>query len=288
MQITTEINSNTTLNANNGEIAMQIATQNTSPAICVGSADKVHAAPIAVTPTCDDVRSRVDALIAERRAWEFGAYVTSNKQLYAILQKCYQLYFDLRGMDKEVKAARATLNDLMEQKGNKCNQGTHMLTKIAKFVFDGFDRRRVSAYGLVLRAALEGDTLPADIPAFITNGGGVEQIRRSKSKTALTAKQKAALGKTAVEEKQLAVIDSATLAATASNASAGDDLVAIVTMQADGSFVVRQLITNKSVVNAALVCAYSASKVVGKTDKQSMQAANDDKAIDDLINEAAA
>jgi hypothetical protein len=272
----------------NVTVETNVVVQNDRSAIAVNAADKVHVAPIAVTPSVAEVRSRVAALIAERKEWEVGAYVASNTQLYAILAKCYQLYFDVRGTDAESRAARKALNEEIQNRGYRFNEGTHTLNKITKCVFDGVDRRRVSAYALVLRAAIDDATNPSDIPAFITNGGGVEQIRRRKSLNAVSPKQKAELGKLSVAAKQIAVINSPTLAAVAPDASAGDNLVAIVTMQADGSFVVRQLITNKSVVNAALACAYSVAKSVVKNDKQSQQAANDAKAIEELISSAAA
>ena len=90
-QVETFITTTTTTTnaANNGEatmsqIATEIATvetnvvvQNDKSTIAVNVADKVHVAPIAVTPSVAEVRSRVAALIAERKAWEVGAYVAS-------------------------------------------------------------------------------------------------------------------------------------------------------------------------------------------------------------------
>lgn len=270
-----------TKNATNAAVA-------TTAAIAVGKNDKVtvaanDAAKDAVRPV--DIRTRIEQLVAERETWQHGVYVKSNEQLYALLGKCYALYFDLRGNDKEAKAARAVLEDEISKKRYHFNEGTHMLTKLVKFVFDGIDRRRVSAYSLVLREALAKDKKAHEIAAFITAGGGVEEIRRSKSGNAKTSAQKAALGKQAVAEKQLATFSSDTLAVLAQNAgkSVGDELVAVIAQQADGSFVVRALVSSNTALNAAMVCAYSATKAVVKNDS----AANDDKALDELINDAA-
>jgi hypothetical protein len=253
--------------------------------VTVGLTDKVHAAPAtpaAVAPV--DVRTRIKQLIAERKVWQDGAFAKSNVELYALLGKCYALYFDLRGNDKDTKAAREVLNNEIAEKGYSFSEGTHGLTRLVKYVFEGIDRRRVSAYSLVLREAVAQNIKAEGIPAFITQGGGVEEIRRSKSKTAKTAKQKAELGKQAVAEQQFATFSSDTLAVLAQQAgrSAGDDLVAVVTLQADGSFVVKALVSSTTALNAARVSAYSA--IVAKGDK----AANDEKAqLDDLLNDAA-
>jgi hypothetical protein len=152
----------------------------------------------------------------------------------------------------------------------------------------GVDRRRVTAYSLVLREALSKKLKAEDIAAFITRGGGVEEIRRSKSTTAKTPAQKAELGKAAVGGEQLAVVSGVKLAEKIDVANVGNDLVAIVTQQADGSLIVRALVHSQSVLNAALACAYSASKVVVENDTANKVAANDDKARDALIATAAA
>ena len=239
------------------------------------------ATPAAVAPV--DVRTRIAALIAERKVWQHGAFVKCNVELYALLGKCYAFYFELRGNDKDAIAARAVLNAELAEKAYSFSEGTHNLTRLVKYVFEGVDRRRVSAYSLVLREALAQKVKADGIPAFITQGGGVEEIRRSKSKTAKTPKQKAALGKEAVAKQELATFSSDTLAVLALQAgkSVGDDLVAVLTQQADGSFVVKALVSSKTVLSAAMVSAYSAT--VAKPDK----AANDDKALDDLIKDAA-
>jgi hypothetical protein len=267
--------------------AASTVVQNDIPTFKVSSNDKVHiAGKEANTAKPISVTTRVMALVKERKAWEHGAYVVSNNQLYAILDKCYAFYFDLRGNEKEAKAARAELDDVICKKGYSFKEDAHTLTKLVKFVFDGVDRRRVSAYSLVLRAALFDKIAVGGIPAFITAGGGVEQIRRRKSGAAMSPKQKAELGKQTVSANNLAVISSPALQALADDASEGDSLIAVVTVQADGSLVVRALVNNKSVLTAALACAYSKSKSVVQNDKLNAKAANDDKSVEDMINDA--
>jgi hypothetical protein len=270
--------------------AVVVQNDTVAPAtIVVGLNDSVKVAPAntaAVTPA--DVRTRIAELIAERKVWQHGAFVKSNVELYALLDKCYAFYFDVRGNDKDAKAAREVMNAEIAAKGYRFNEGTHGLTRLVKYVFEGFDRRRVSAYSLVLREALTQKKKAGEIPAFITQGGGVEEIRRRKSPTAKTPQQKVELGKQAVSGEQLAVVSGGKLAEKIDIANVGNDLVAIVTQQADGSLIVRALVKSQSVLNAALACAYSASKVVVETDNTNKAAANDDKALDVAIKAAAA
>ena len=230
---------------------------------------------------------RIEQLIVEREVWEQGVVRTTNEQLYALLAQCYALYGEMCTGTTAAKALRDALDALIAMKGYSFNKGTHTITRIVKCVF-GVDRRRVSAYSLVLREALTQKLAANAIAAFISSKGGVEEIRRSKSATAKTPAQKAALGKAAVGGEQLAVVSGVKLAEKIDVAKVGNDLVAIVTQQADGSLVVRALVHSQSVLNAALACAYSANKGVVQNDTANKEAANDDSAKAALITAAAA
>ena len=103
-----------------------------------------------------DARDYFVKLVAEREGWEQNAYKTSNDQLYALLQKCYQFYVDMSKGTVAADGLRVGLNAYIGDKGYKFTSATHSLTKIVKCVF-GVDRRRVSAYSIALRAALTGN-----------------------------------------------------------------------------------------------------------------------------------
>ena len=99
------------------------------------------------------VRNHFEQLAVEREAWESTVYRTNNEQLYVLLQKCYQTYKAMSGTEDDAVKLRKGLSDFINTKGYKFNTGTHTIVKIVKCVF-GADRRRVSAYGIVLRTAL--------------------------------------------------------------------------------------------------------------------------------------
>lgn len=258
------------------------------PSIPVGLNDSVHVTPpVAANTEQVSVAERIAQLIAERAAWEQGAFYKSNTQLYALLSKCYALYDDLTGNEVRARNARKALDDAIRAKGLRVSDGTHVLNKLVKLVFDGFDRRRVSAYALVLREAHAQGKRADEVAAFITQGRGVEEIRRSKSKNFKSPAEKAALGKQAVGGTQLAVVSGDKLAEAVKVGDTGNDLIAIVTQQADGSLVVRALVRSASVLKAALASAYSASKAAVQQETADRTAANDDNAQTKRISEAA-
>ena len=236
----------------------------------------------------------IEQLAVERQAWETNAYRTSNEQLYAILQKCFQLYKCMETDDVAAKTLRKAFADYVGVKGYVFMKSSHTLHKIVKCVFsdnnakESADRRRVSAYSTVLRSALaKGITVDA-IPAFITNGGGVEAIRLGKPANAMTTKQKAEVAKTTVDATNLGSVYSARLAGLLDAGNIGKETVLVGTWQADGSVIIRAVVQNDSLVNAALASCYTAQKAAAKEAAVETTAANDADARQVAVNAAAA
>lgn len=224
----------------------------------------------------------IEQLVIERQVWETTVYRTSNEKLYVLLQKCYETYKAMAGDSVEAAALRSGLKDYINLKGLKFNAGTHTIVKIVKCVF-GTDRRRVSAYGIVLRRALDEKVSVLDIPAFISGEGGIEEIRLAKSPNAMTAKQKAVVAAEAVQADSMGVFSSVALGSKLDAGNIGKAVVLVGTWQADGSVVVRTVVQNDTAVNAALASYYSANKQAVKKQAEQKQAANDEKIKQDAL-----
>jgi hypothetical protein len=240
---------------------------------------------VAIATTVSSVRRHLEQLVAERQAWEDAAYRTSNEQLYLLLQKCYATYKAMSGNSPQAIALREGLTDYVNLSGLKFNSSTHTLVKIVKCVF-GSDRRRTSAYGIVLRAALARNVAVADVPAFIRGGGGIEEIRLSKSPNAVTTKQKAAVAAEAVQEDHLGVFTCKELGEKLDAGKIGKPVVLIGTWQADGSVIVRGVVQNGTAVTAALAGYYTANKEAAKAHAEQRDAANDEQIKQNAVNAA--
>ena len=275
---------NAVANDNNATVAVGANDSVYATNGTVGLNDSVLVTAGTVTVVAATVDKRIEALIAERKAWETGAMRTSNEQLYALLAKCFALYLEMQVGVDGAKAKRSLLEAQIVKQHYRFNEGTHVLTKIVKCVF-GADRRRVSAYSLVLREALTQKKTEDEIAGFIASNGGVEEIRRSKGANYISANDKAELGKQAVGNSELAVASGDKLQLDAD--SAGNDMVAIVTQQADGSLLVRAVIQSKSVLKAALACAYAKNKAAIKAAAENSKPAEAGKTQQQLIEIAA-
>jgi hypothetical protein len=227
----------------------------------------------------------IEQLVIERQVWETTVYRSSNEMLYGLLQKCYALYKGMEGMSADAVVLRDGLSIYVNLNGIKCNKSSHTIVKIVKCVF-GDDRRRASAYGIVLRAALAEKIAIADIPSYIRNKGGVEEIRLAKSPNAMTAKEKATAAVSAVNADSMGVFASTTLGSKFDAGKTGAAVVLIGTWQPDGSVVVRTVVQNDTAVNAALASYYSSNKDAVKQQAEQKQAANDEQVKQEAVSAA--
>lgn len=127
----------------------------------------------------------VNALRQQCEEWETGAFKSSNEQLYAILQKCHMLLCHLRSAMELRKAFNALLSNM----GIQYRSNTSLELKVVKAAF-GKENNRIHAYARVLEFAKTDLPTGMNLPEWITQQGGVEEIRR-KPKDGPTPAEKA-------------------------------------------------------------------------------------------------
>ena len=166
----------TTVNFNIADIAALPSI--TVPANATISVDAGEAEWVA--PVINDAYNTIVSLVADQEIWLNGVHRTANEQLYVILQRCYHLY-SLMASDK---AQNEKLKSAIERHNNERNLGidtkSHTMTNIIKVVF-GADRRRASSYSSALRVALAQKVEVQDLPEFLRDAGGVEEVRRQQA-----------------------------------------------------------------------------------------------------------
>lgn len=198
------------------------------------------------------------AIASERKLWESNAYRTSNQQLYAILSNCYAFYLAMAETGDDAKTLRKELNSFMKSNSIRCNKGTHGLAKIVKCVFfDGnelIDRRRISAYSLALRCALDASVKPAALAQFIDDRGGIEELRRVKPTNRETSTDRAERARTEIQSAvPMSIFRNEAMSQEIDATEYEAPFVALVLKRANGEIALHSLIKNKSVINAALV-----------------------------------
>ena len=137
----------------------------------------------------------LDQISAARAAWEEGTLKASNDELYAILERCYAVFAEM----KEDTAKRRALNALLTDRNMKPRTSTSLGLKVIRYVF-GKEGNREMAYSRVLTIAYDLKSEEQTLTSYIEECGGVEEVRRlqkikdGKSMTAADYKQMAVMG----------------------------------------------------------------------------------------------
>jgi hypothetical protein len=211
---------------------------------------------------------QLEKLEVRRQNWESNELAASHARLYNILTACYGYYLRMKSSEvsKEVRQGMSSgLNVFIESRGFRTLANTHDMNRVVKAVF-GEDRRRVSAYALVLRIALEANwgktaVKASELSGWIARQGGVEEIRVGQSKAkGLPVADRVAIAKASVLDKPLMNFkpDTRTMAFGAEDID--KPRVLIVTYRPNGELEISSVVRNDSVVKAALAAHYEANK----------------------------
>jgi hypothetical protein len=135
----------------------------------------------------------LDQISEARAIWEAGTLKASNDELYAILERCFAVFKEMR----EDTAKRRALNALLTDRNMKPRTSTSLGVKVIRYVF-GREGNRELAYARLLTVAYDMKSADQSLTSYIQEFGGVEEVRR-------TSKIKDGKTMTAEDYKQIAV-----------------------------------------------------------------------------------
>jgi hypothetical protein len=149
------------------------------------TASKKANAQIKAQQFADGIVQQLDALSKARENWETTDYKKANQGLYQLLSQCLDVF-----NTEYVKADKVSQNALRKELTKKLTEGgvkvqatSSTLTMFVRFVFNS-DRNRAHAYANVLLAAIAAGIDAVDLPDFIIDAGGIEEIKRRQVKSA--------------------------------------------------------------------------------------------------------
>jgi hypothetical protein len=148
--------------------------------------NNVSSKTVQITPAMPIVK-RCNELIKRREDWEVGAYKASNDQLYDILADAYALYLFL--VNSATADDRKTFKNVLKAKKVPHQDNTPLHTRVVRLVFAA-SRQRSFTYGRVLFAARKEGIKAADLPSWIRDNKGIEEVK-VKSSGKLTPAQQA-------------------------------------------------------------------------------------------------
>ena len=144
-----------------------------------------NTAKVAFQPTSANVAyanvliSQLDGLVSKRKQWETTDYKKANEGLYSLLASCLEVFKSkfVDADDSDKKTLRSDLTARLTAEGVRVQRNTTTLTMFVRFVF-GSDRKRAHGYTYVLKAAISYDVTAANLPSWIVEQGGIEEVRK--------------------------------------------------------------------------------------------------------------
>lgn len=133
--------------------------------------------------TAFEFRQKLDDLFDARDNWETGSYQKSNDELYDIIDRCHVMHQELKLMTTGRRKLLGELDAALSRKGIAFNANTSLVTKIVRCVF-GDCGKRAFTYARVLIEADSRKDPAQSMRAFISDNGGIEEIRKSGNASA--------------------------------------------------------------------------------------------------------
>lgn len=168
--------------------------------------------------TVKELGAVFNELVKQRMAWEAGTYAASNAELYSILGHTLDILYRVK---RYTELSRG-LNALLEARGYKFTGATSTETKLLRVVFadpakpDQY-KQRIYVYARVLSVAFEAKVTGDQLPAFIAQHGGIDEIRRHET---------AAVSKSEKEKLAVHVAEQALTVSSAETVASGIKLTA--------------------------------------------------------------
>jgi len=123
--------------------------------------------------------TQLDGLVTKRKQWETTDYKKANEGLYSLLASCLDVFNSkfVDASDEDKKTLRAELKARLTADGVRVQRNTTTLTMFVRFVF-GSDRKRAHGYTYVLKAGISYNVTAANLPSWIVEQGGIEEVRK--------------------------------------------------------------------------------------------------------------
>lgn len=193
----------------------------------------------------------LSALTQEYDDWKQTLLRRSNDGLYDVLAKCLRVYEIMSEDGDNGERLRRELAEYIKSSKLKFNGDTHTVVKIARIVFAA-DSKKASAYGMVLRAAIERGIGHTGLADFIRAEGGIESIRLQRTGGEReTVEDRAERAYASVKGQALAIATGTALKVRSDMGKAGSRVVLLATLSANGECTVHAVVQADSAVNAA-------------------------------------
>lgn len=240
-------------------------------------------------------RNRFETICERRKQWDQTVFSTANKGLYEILADLYKLYEQMDEKNEATEKIRAWLvNEAIHQDIPFKQKKPPLIDLLVKVAFTSTvkDSKRVSAYARVLKviANTEG-VYAADIPKWIEEKGGIEEIRQQTAKKTATRTERFEKGKEIVTDAETLASVTIDAASAYVSSNVNKPVVLVGIMKASGVIDIKHIcveneegskISGKTAINTALANVYSKHNDKQKKDEPKQKA---EESADEIVDD---
>jgi hypothetical protein len=216
--------------------ATSVSNDSAAKAADAAKAAAEAAKAVATANFVQSLVAELDGLSANCISWEKTSFKTANEELYALLARCLAI-FESRfqnASDQERAALRKEVLARLQGKGIRVVKQSATLTMFIRLLFNS-DRKRANSYAYVLTAAMTHGVRSAELAHWITQTGGIEEVKRRHLVKPETAQRQAELAQTRHRlESEIAQAHDAPLAQVALNGLEGDYVLLLARPNQDG------------------------------------------------------
>lgn len=140
----------------------------------------------------DTIVQSLDALSLVRENWEQTTFKKANEGLYDLLAQCLDVFQQkfVKGSKDDQRTLRNELVSRLKDMNIKTLTTSTVLGMFVRFVFRS-DRKRAHGYSYVLSAAISQGINATQLPKWIVDQGGIEEIKRNAVKSVEANERKA-------------------------------------------------------------------------------------------------
>lgn len=180
--------------------------------------------------------AELDRLSANCISWEKTSFKKANEELYGLLAHCLAI-FETRfkhASDEDRAALRKEVLARLQARNIRVVKQSATLTMFVRLLFNS-DRKRANSYAYVLTAAMTHGVTSAELAQWITQTGGIEEVKRRHLVKPETAQRQAELAQTRQRlESEIAQAHDVPLAQVALNGLEGDYVLLLARPNGDG------------------------------------------------------
>jgi len=183
----------------------------------------------------------------------------TRKAVYSVLAKTYIILFNAKSGDENEKTVQDVINAAAKENDFTFKSNSSLATKIIRIVFN-VDHKSTNKYATVLTAAYKDNVEPNSFESWITNRGGIENIRTKKPTSGINNTTKLAKLNDHLAKLQPNIFDASNITQVLAELDTGDSILLFAKKVNDQSIDVKAISSGPKLIEKTQLGIYNEIK----------------------------